>query len=360
MREELLGFVEDIAVRKVLAQIGIEELCFLNLSIHTSFFVPVMTLNELLQATRPDDWRSQVAFSPDIEACHRTLFDPSTTIAEAELVLNGWLRSRNHPCVFGRIAAIRMRHTFCILTDRDLQRGDEHVANAILRCRTRWKETARDGNSSSLIITVHSKTLAIARPDSTLKQFVLRLCELILGRSSLDEILHDDLDLLTESGCLRWKAGMSLFASAGDKRWWHDHRFPGGVAFSLNSIGHVATVRALEFQRGNFEERRLWNLRWALRLAMHTIKDASRRTFHCTWLRLRSTESEKNSVAMGGVLRQYSTQRYEGRYHTDYTIPSDFFDYESSREHSNYDLSLSYLHDPDDPEYVDITLGRPS
>lgn len=319
-----------------------------------------MSLYELLCATRPDEWRSMVGFSPDIEACHRSLFDPSLAEAKAEVVLNDWLRSRNHPCVFGRIAALRERHSFCVLTDYDLKRGDEHVTNAIQKHRSNWKHTGRNGKTSSFIIAVVSRTLALAKPDETLKRFALRLCELILGQSAVDEILHDELDLFTETGGLRWKAGMSLFATAGDKRWWHDHRFPGGIAFSLNSIGHVAAVRALEFRQVHFEERRLWNVhRWALRLAMHTINDASRRAFRCTWLIPRSDEPNcKASVGVGGVLGAFSSRHYEGKYHTDYTIPSEFFDTQSSD--GRYSLSLSYLHDPTDPEYLDIAVGRSS
>jgi hypothetical protein len=155
---------------------------------------------------------------------------------------------------------------------------------------------------------------------------------------------------------------MSLFAAQADKRWWHDHRFPGGIAFSLNSIGHVAAVRALEVHGGDFESKRLRNLHdWALKLAMHTINDASRRRYRCTWLLPQSEKEELDSlVKLGGNLKGFSTHHYGGVYHTDYTVPSEFFDDTMCAPRGTYKLSLSYLHDPTDPEYHVISLGQPT
>lgn len=319
-----------------------------------------MSLYELLHATNSDQWRATVGFSPDIEACHRTLFDTSLSHGKSQVLLNQWLRSRNHPCVFGRIAAIRERHSFCLLTESDIKLGDEYVSEAIEKHRSNWKYMGQHAKTSSFIVAVISRTLALATPDESLKRFALRLCELILGHAAVNEILYEELDLRTKTDVLRWKAGMSLFASAGDKRWWHDHRFPGGMAFSLNSIGHVAAVRALELRPADFDQRRLWNIhRWALRLAMHTINDASRRQFRCTWLLPRAADQTcKVTGGGGGVLSSFSNRLYEGKYHTDYTIPSEFFDGTAPGGRNTYRLSLSYLNNPEDQDYLDIALGR--
>jgi hypothetical protein len=37
----------------------------------------------------------------------------------------------------------------------------------------------------------------------------------------------------------KWFAGVNYFCAQGDKRWWQDHRIPGGMAFSVNSVGHL-------------------------------------------------------------------------------------------------------------------------
>ena len=34
-------------------------------------------------------------------------------------------------------------------------------------------------------------------------------------------------------------ASVNYFSAQGDKRWWQDHRFPAGLAFSVNSVGHM-------------------------------------------------------------------------------------------------------------------------
>ena len=36
---------------------------------------------------------------------------------------------------------------------------------------------------------------------------------------------------------------IDFFAAAGDGRWWHDHRFPGGIGFTANSTGHMRHFR---------------------------------------------------------------------------------------------------------------------
>lgn len=36
-----------------------------------------------------------------------------------------------------------------------------------------------------------------------------------------------------------FRFNLDFFAAAGDGTWWHDHRFPGGVAFTANATGHM-------------------------------------------------------------------------------------------------------------------------
>ena len=58
-----------------------------------------------------------------------------------------------------------------------------------------------------------------------------------------------------------------FFACAGDGRWWRDHRFPGGIAFTANSTGHMIATR--EWYESKSESRS-----WALKQAMFTIANA--------------------------------------------------------------------------------------
>ena len=61
---------------------------------------------------------------------------------------------------------------------------------------------------------------------------------------------------------------IDFFATAGDRRWWHDHRIPGGIAFTANSLGHMA-------KREEWYGHRTDRTEWALRTAMNTIAEAA-------------------------------------------------------------------------------------
>src|SRR6266498_3609476 len=71
----------------------------------------------------------------------------------------------------------------------------------------------------------------------------LRLCSLYLLQDIVpDQIFHDELWLEKpgrDGTTWQWLAGVNYFCAQGDKRWWEDHRIPGGMAFSVNSVGHM-------------------------------------------------------------------------------------------------------------------------
>jgi hypothetical protein len=58
---------------------------------------------------------------------------------------------------------------------------------------------------------------------------------------------------------------IDFFAAAGDGSWWHDHRFPGGIAFTANAPGHMKCF--LDW----YDEPGQDHGAWALTQAMMTI-----------------------------------------------------------------------------------------
>lgn len=134
--------------------------------------------------------------------------------------------------------------SYCVLAESDVAHGDEHVRAVIQADRQVWKRDALTGGKHGFVIVVTLPRLASAEPGVTLQRFALRLCELYLSRTGLNEIFHDELILRTTLGpapaLRKWKVGVNYFSSQGDGRWWHDHRIPGGMALSMNSVGHMA------------------------------------------------------------------------------------------------------------------------
>src|SRR5262249_29187723 len=119
----------------------------------------------------------------------------------------------------------------------------------IQQSRTDWGRRAVSGESHGFLIVAVSPTIAFARPGLALRDLALKLCQLYLGGAALDAILHDRLILaigrdgeeITE--WRSWPVGVNYFSAQADGRWWHDHRIPGGMAFSMNSVGHMARAK---------------------------------------------------------------------------------------------------------------------
>jgi len=78
---------------------------------------------------------------------------------------------------------------------------------------------------------------------------------------------------------VRFEFSVDFFAAAGDGRWWHDHRIPGGVAFTANSVGHMRRYR--EWYEGKPDQET-----WVLETAMGTIARTAKTEYgQATWLR---------------------------------------------------------------------------
>lgn len=335
------------------------------------------SLIDLLDGLSTDQWRQQNPFSSDMEDCHRLLFDPASSRHDKADALLGWIGSKAQPCLFGRMAAKNGWLSVCILTETDLARGDDYVRQVIQDHRRTWKRDALSGKKHGFIILAVSQRLAYAQPGPVLQKMTLRLNDLYLSETGLNEILHDSMDLEIargdQRGYRRWKVGINLFASQADGRWWHDHRFPGGLAFSMNSVGHMARKLAEEAIHSNAElAERVAGMpvekleTWALPLAMRTIQTASRGRIPGTRLIPRQSvpaenaETENRRQEVLRELSEYDEDRYQGKYHTDQTVPAEYFDpgLERPAGLADHDLYFTYLHRQSDPDSQSMGLGE--
>jgi hypothetical protein len=333
-------------------------------------------IRDLIDDLPDDPWRRATPFSPDVRACHDVLFRAEVSRAEMEEALNHWLATEQ-PCLFGRMEAKQGRLVYCLLTENDLQHGDEHVRARIQEDRDAWRLLARTGRSHAFLIVAIARQVAFAPVGPELLRLARHLCALYLGQDEVDQILHDSLILEVQTGegkeYREWKVGVNLFSAQGDGLWWRDHRFPGGIAFSMNSVGHMARFKAEEMLRRNpalaEELRDVPRDRlayWALPTAMRTIGPPCEGSLRGTWLGHRGRfpeDQEKPSFEVRervfGKLVQYSENRYLGAYHTDQTIPSAYFDtrIRDLPSAGEQELLFTYLHSPRDEDYLTMGTG---
>jgi hypothetical protein len=327
------------------------------------------TIDQLLDDLVADPWRQSQPFSADMAKVHAVLFDPTKIRQHQQIVLD-WVK-REQPCLFGRMAADEQIE-ICILTERDIYRGEEYVKSVMAAHRLQWKRQGSVGKQHGFIISLVSPRIAQATPSSELRDLALRLLEIYLSEQQIapDEIFLDSLPLrivrTDGAQCRNWSAGVNFFGAQGDQRWWHDHRFPGGIAFSMNSVGHMTRSRleaALpehpNLQRITPTDRLV---DFALYFAMKTIHKASLGALPGTKLAPREALCVLGGSARGSVLRDmqaYNERMYFGQYHTDVTVPSEHFDpaVKRSTDAPMRDLLFTYLHDQNDPDYGLMGLG---
>jgi hypothetical protein len=334
------------------------------------------TIVELFPQLVPDPWRSENPFSPEVQECQKTLFDPRRSRADKVKALSLWLHD-HQPCLFARKAASDNSLSFCLLTEHDIAKGDDHLRDTIQLHRKVWKDEALSGQKHGFIILLVSEKLAYAEPNSVLKEIALRLCELYLSEAAMDDILLDQLRLRVTDpqtgsrSLLKWDVGVNWFGAQGDGRWWHDHRIPGGVGLSMNSVGHMARTmveqailknRELAERAKALQAEKL--VRWALPTAMRTILTASRGERPGTCLAPRGNaplpsgvSEEDRANILGKALKDFNEDHYGGYYHTDYTLPSEYFDAQSSRPENWQPLAFTYLHRQTDADYISAGLG---
>jgi hypothetical protein len=341
-----------------------------------------MAIAEIVSRLKPDSWREEVGFSSEVELANQQLFRPDATLAEMEDIINGWLQKRQ-PCLFGKIAAKRGLISYCILTDSDLNGSDESIAQKIETAHRQWSREGFQGRKSAFVLLAVSKRIADAEPNSDVLELAKALGSLLLltdvqpDRIYVDEIL---LELPTPAKqTWRWDVGVNYFSANGDKRWWNDHRIPGGMGFSTNSVGHMVRSEKLGNILQDLEEimgvlAEGWrtssvdSLEKALELAMRTIYNASETVSGkaTTLLPMPSDPNElvvpQCPVELPDDLAQKNFCEYIGHYHTDYTIPSEYFLPDVARLEGStiHGLDFTYLfhRSINNPDYIRMGEGR--
>jgi hypothetical protein len=338
------------------------------------------SIASILKELPPDKWRQEVGFSEDVEAANDELFRDGVTNAAAAQALNEWIKS-NQPCLFGRMAARSNQIAYCVLLESDLAAGDEHIRDKIQEARERWTAEAFEGTKSGFVILAVSKSAAFASPGPQLQRLAESLASLYLLRPvEPDVVCHDEVWLEIPGNRRRtfsWYAGVNVFAAQGDKRWWHDHRIPGGIALSINSVGHMVKSGLLAKAMGAFDNmlgiepsvsarQPLNSLGDALELAMRTIANASNAVSGPATQLLHAPADATGEGSIQFRSKQLAGKdhdQYVGWYHTDVTVPSEYFrpDVTRSTDIQRKVLDFTYLFDAaiDNPDHITMGLGRP-
>jgi hypothetical protein len=336
------------------------------------------SITSLISTLEPDPWRVDVDFTEDLKRVHEKLFSPEITDDETIAVLADWL-SKSQPCIFGRFAAQRGLLSYCVLSERDLRMSDQEIRDKIQEARRRWRGQAAQGGKSGFIILAVSPAIAFATPSTSTLELARRLCSLyLLTEIETDKIYleHIDLDIPgPEGSAFRWDAGVNYFSAQGDRRWWHDHRIPGGMALSVNSVGHMVksahlanammeirqTVGASE---GDWIHSKVSSLEQALVWAMQTIDRATSTPSGKATELLPLSEDDKESLqsvpcSLPPDIAGKNYCEYQGFYHTDVTLPSVYFKADVDRSPNQQPLALdfTYLFDDSIENLAFLTTG---
>lgn len=338
------------------------------------------TVAELFDRIATDPWRAQAGFSPEMAGANARIFTAGEDTEAIAAVLRAWLRE-HQPCVFGRLAAKLDLLSFCILTAADLRSGDDAIRDKIQAARWAWLARAHKGCKSGFILLVAAPTLAQALPDENLRALAQRIGFLYLLQDlALDTVYQDEIFLEETDGqgrAWKWLAGVNYFCANADGRWWQDHRIPGGLAFSVNSVGHLVKSKLLEksafdLERmldgpaGQLHKHAVDSLGKALVIAMNTIgRAANACSGKATWLAPLTAgplPQPTCPVALPASLADKEFRSYHGYYHTDHTLPSEYFRPDVGRPIScrPWTLDLTYLFDSrvNNPDYVTMAAGR--
>lgn len=335
---------------------------------------------DFFKSIRPDPWRADVGFAPEVQAANAALFSlTASDTGASEAILSNWLQ-KHQPCLFGRIAAKYGLLTYCVLSEKDLLSSDEHVQERIQEARTSWTHDAFEGRKSGFVISIISERLAGAIPDAAVGELARRIASLYLE----DEILFDRIYLdqvwLEKPGYDRatwaWPVGVNYFSSHGDQRWWNDHRFPGGLAFSMNSVGHMVKSglvsqsthelsELFDLSEQDWKPPKVDSLPLALEFAMRTIAKASMAVSGPATTLL-PAPADASLPACPTILPSFLSGKnhceYSGYYHTDYTLPSEYFRAEAARpdDVKQHQLDFTYLFDdrPENPDFKKVGVGR--
>jgi hypothetical protein len=297
-------------------------------------------IRDSLDQLNRDTWRDAHPFSDDIVEVHKVLFEPYASDYAKEQAIQGWLQKKgSQPCLFGRIAAAQKTLEYCFLEEADLRRSDQHVREKLHRSLLEWKRRGLDPAWShpahGFMVCVVSEKVAFAAPDSNLLTFAQNIRDLwglIVEpdiKSGENNFMRETLYLRhpRDGTYVRFTFTVDYFAAQGDHRWWHDHRVPGGIAFTANSVGHMICFR-------EWYEEKQKQTEWLASTAMLTIDSAADVPTYGAASRLESLVYQKpyhELVACPFLetdkrLAEKDWTRYSGWHHSDHNIRKEFFE----------------------------------
>ena len=308
--------------------------------------MPAHELRSAYQALSLDTWRRGNPFSADMANVHEVLFDSYATRSDCETQLLRWMQ-KHQTCLFGKIAAAQRHLHVAILTERDiLVLSDEEIAwkvrSEILTWKRRSLRPTPDFSTPGhgFVLLVASQRLADAAPDRCLRIFAEKVRSLwgcSASQEAVGEMFWEDLYLQhpTEDRHHKFTFSVDFFGAQGDGRWWRDHRAPGGILFTANSVGHMQRYREL------YEGKAAGQSEWVIQNAMKTIDDAADTEWgRATWLKPLGADGKP--IASGtacpfgpgaGVKNQmagFDWTRYAGFLHSDHSIRPEFFSAEAA------------------------------
>lgn len=324
-----------------------------------------------------DAWRINHQFSDDMLQANALLHNTAATEEEMAECLLLWCQ-RRQPCQFGRAAANQERVHFCFLTEKAISGwNDADIAEKIDEEKRLWKQRAAfDPRRAAhgFVIVVSSPHVALAAPDENLRAFSDRILELSgwepnrRGARRKNTVTSDYLYLRNPNDrrFYGFQFNADFFACAGDGRWWHDHRFPGGVAFTANSTGHMMRFR-------DWYQRKTESEAWALKQAMLTIENAApiesseQHEGKVTWLRPLDEAGKPLVDTVVCPISHVPTSlegkdwtRYEGLLHTDHAVREEFFQDRAVAPTRNkpYLMDFTYLYDQNQSDFKEFSDGR--
>jgi len=323
---------------------------------------------------RIDALRARTPFSEDIEATNAILFNAKYSKRTKIRAYRRWLE-QSQPCVFGRVAAKNKNVFICLLEEHELlamKGGDIDLRDTLQDYRQVWKRHALEGLVSSFVILVVSPSIASKQPDETLKEIARRLLELYMELDRIDDdTYHTQREYVflrriqadKRQSLLKFSTLPNIFCIQGDRRWWHDHRTPGGLMVTSNALGHFMYSRSKDRQLDQ------GSLTWALENAMRTINNAYRGTGGrsgtaslCPATNLvPAGDGEPSPLRPTFELANKSADHYEGYFHTDHLIPSVYFEPTRRKRLSSRftDLTFRYIYDSvaDPDEHRELMTG---
>jgi hypothetical protein len=334
-------------------------------------------LRDLYQALRRDSWRKDHPFSDDVATVNDLLFDTYADNWQRVEQLSYWLQ-KQQPCLFGRVAAATGSLHFCVLTERDfLGRSDQSIAQTIRRDLRDWKRrSARPSKDFSdpafgFVLIAAAPHLVNAAPDDHLQAFAHKLRDLwgCQGTEEVSGTMHWETLYLRHPESrhyVRFTFSVDFFAAQGDGRWWHDHRSPGGLMFTANSVGHMQKYREWYWKMPEQGD-------WVLQTAMLTIDEAATTPYgEATWLRALSSDRRpvSENVACPFVrqdrlkpqLTDKDWTKYGGWLHTDHSIRPEFFN-EDPQPHPDvtakeYLQDFTYLYQAGSRDHIPFVEGE--